>query len=371
MTKVFNGVRVREYDNGQYLCIADCAKAVGYARSNSVASRISHQDKFKRPSGIERVELLVAAPDVIREALNGITYRNAVAFRKWLADNYIYGAEESSEETPFVAEVNDHKAVAQIDESLEMFDFGGHNVRVVLQGGEPWFVLKDVCDVLELPNVGMVKERIMEDDISTTDVIDRLGRSQTVTTVNESGLYDVILDSRKPEAKKFRRWVTSEVLPSIRRDGGYIKGQENMTGEELMAKALQFADSRIKSLEAKVAADKPMVEFAEAVQGCDEAITLTEMSKILDSTVCPMNVYKMSQALRDAGYLFKNTVGGSTLPIRKWTEEGIFTVHETGYWSNTSRAWIPQVQTRVTGKGQLFLVEKFKSGELTTDTVRV
>ena len=370
MTKVFNNVRVREYDNGQYLCIADCAKAVGYASSNSVASRISHQDKFKRPSGIERVELLVAAPDVIREALNGITYRNAVAFRKWLADNYIYGAEESSEETPFVAEVNDHKAVAQIDESLEMFDFGGHNVRVVLQGGEPWFVLKDVCDVLGL-RVDAAKTRLDQLDHSTTGVENTRGQKVQMAIVNESGLYDVILDSRKPEAKKFRRWVTSEVLPSIRRDGGYIKGQENMTGEELMAKALQFADSRIKSLEAKVAADKPMVEFAEAVQGCDEAITLTEMSKILDSTVCPMNVYKMSQALRDAGYLFKNTVGGSTLPIRKWTEEGIFTVHETGYWSNTSRAWIPQVQTRVTGKGQLFLVEKFKSGELTTDTVRV
>ena len=224
--------------------------------------------------------------------------------------------------------------------------------------------------MLEMTNSRMVKKNLNDEDKGVSSIYTPGGKQQ-VTVVNESGLYDVILDSRKPEAKKFRRWVTSEVLPSIRRDGGYIKGQENMTGEELMAKALQFADSRIKSLEAKVAADKPMVEFAEAVQGCDEAITLTEMSKILDSTVCPMNVYKMSQALRDAGYLFKNTVGGSTLPIRKWTEEGIFTVHETGYWSNTSRAWIPQVQTRVTGKGQLFLVEKFKSGELTTDTVRV
>lgn len=76
-----------------------------------------------------------------------------------------------------------------------------------------------------------------------------LGGKQQVTTVNESGLYDVILDSRKPQAKRFRRWVTSEVLPSIRKDGGYIQGQEDMTGEELMLKAMEFAKSRIERLE--------------------------------------------------------------------------------------------------------------------------
>nr|WP_141744773.1 BRO family protein [Corynebacterium sp. HMSC077G07] len=125
----------------------------------------------------------------------------------------------------------------------------GCNFRVVLEDGEPWFVLKDVCEVLGLGNITWVSNRLNEDDLSTTKVTDRLGRSQRVTTVNESGLYDVILDSRKPQAKRFRRWVTSEVLPSIRKDGGYIQGQEDMTGEELMLKAMEFAKSRIERLE--------------------------------------------------------------------------------------------------------------------------
>lgn len=94
-----------------------------------------------------------------------------------------------------------------------------------------------------------VANRLHEDDRNSIPVTDRLGRSQRVTTVNESGLYDVILDSRKPQAKKFRRWITSEVLPSIRKDGGYIQGQEDMTGEELMLKAMEFAKSRIERLE--------------------------------------------------------------------------------------------------------------------------
>lgn len=106
-----------------------------------------------------------------------------------------------------------------------------------------------MCDVLEIANPRDSVSRLHKDDVGTTDTIDRLGRSQRVTTVNESGLYDVILDSRKPQAKRFRRWVTSEVLPSIRKDGGYIQGQEDMTGEELMLKAMEFAKSRIERLE--------------------------------------------------------------------------------------------------------------------------
>lgn len=357
MSKVFNGVRIREYDNGEYLAVTDCAKAVGYTSAISVRKRIDRDYLFKRPCDAVSGSLWVAAPDVIREALRDVDFGNAVAFRKWLADTYVFPL---SEEAPVIAEVNDHKAVSQIDESLEMFDFGGHNVRVSLDStGEPWFVLKDVCDVLDIRADG-AKSRLMEDDTSSTGVIDRLGRSQAVTTVNESGLYDVILDSRKPEAKKFRRWVTSEVLPSIRRDGGYIKGQEDMTGEELMARALQFADSRIKSLEALVEANKGKVEFAEAVEATDEAITFTEMAKIIDSTVCPLTVQQLTKTLRDEGYLFRREVGGTTLPIRRYMEEGLFVVRETGYWSNTLNEWVPTVQTRVTGKGQLFLVDMFR-----------
>ncbi|MEB2596596.1 MULTISPECIES: Bro-N domain-containing protein [Corynebacterium] len=124
----------------------------------------------------------------------------------------------------------------------------GCNFRVVLEDGEPWFVLKDVCDVLGIRNPSDVKRNLNEPDKGLGSIYTPGGKQQ-VTVVNESGLYDVILDSRKPQAKRFRRWVTSEVLPSIRKDGGYIQGQEDMTGEELMLKAMEFAKSRIERLE--------------------------------------------------------------------------------------------------------------------------
>lgn len=106
--------------------------------------------------------------------------------------------------------------------NLQAFNFEGFAVRVIERDGEPWFVLADVCVVLELGSPHNVVRRLHEDDRDTIPVTDRLGRSKTVSIINESGLYDVILDSRKPQAKAFRRWVTSEVLPAIHKHGGYL-----------------------------------------------------------------------------------------------------------------------------------------------------
>lgn len=104
---------------------------------------------------------------------------------------------------------------------LQVFNYSGNAVRTVQQDGEPWFVLKDVCDVLELTTPARVSERLDEDEVSQTHITDSLGRQQDTTIVNESGLYHVILRSDKPQAGPFRKWVTSEVLPSIRKTGSY------------------------------------------------------------------------------------------------------------------------------------------------------
>lgn len=109
---------------------------------------------------------------------------------------------------------------------LQIFNFNGAEVRTVEKDGQPWFVLKDVCDVLELSNPRMVKDRLSDDVSSTYPIPDALGRQQVTTIVNEDGLYDVILESRKPEARAFRKWVTSEVLPTIRKTGGYVANED-------------------------------------------------------------------------------------------------------------------------------------------------
>ena len=119
--------------------------------------------------------------------------------------------------------------------NIQIFNYQSNEVRTVEMGGEPWFVLKDVCNILGVVNDRNVAARLDEDEKGVCQM-DTLGGTQNVTVVSESGLYHVILRSDKPEAAPFRKWVTSEVLPSIRKNGGYIAGQEQLTPEELMAK---------------------------------------------------------------------------------------------------------------------------------------
>lgn len=137
---------------------------------------------------------------------------------------------------------------------IQVFTYNSNEVRTVELNGEPWFVLKDVCEVLGIANHKMTVQRLDADEVSLTDLTDSMGRQQETTVINESGLYNVILRSDKPEAKPFRKWVTSEVLPSIRKSGGYIAGQDQLTPEELMAKALQVANKTLAEREARISA---------------------------------------------------------------------------------------------------------------------
>lgn len=124
-------------------------------------------------------------------------------------------------------------------------------MRTLNLNGEPWFVLRDVCEVLGLGNSRMVADRLDEDEKGVSQ-IDTLGGVQNATIISESGLYNVILRSDKPEAKPFRKWVTAVVLPSIRKNGGYIAGQEELSPQELMAKALLVAQKTLTDRDARI-----------------------------------------------------------------------------------------------------------------------
>ena len=135
--------------------------------------------------------------------------------------------------------------------NIQIFNYQNNEVRTVEMGGEPWFVLKDVCNILGISKHRDTAARLDADERGSVEV-DTLGGTQQVIAVNESGLYHVILRSDKPEAAPFRKWVTSEVLPSIRKNGGYIAGQEQLTPEELMAKALLVANKTLADREARI-----------------------------------------------------------------------------------------------------------------------
>lgn len=161
-------------------------------------------------------------------------------------------------------------------------------VRIVNINGEPWFVLKDVCDVLGLSTPARVAERLDSDEVSQAHLIDSVGRSQEMTIISESGLYNVILRSDKPEAKPFRKWVTAVVLPSIRKNGGYIAGQEELSPQELMAKALLVAqktltdrDARIKELTAQNQIMQPKAEYFDELVARNLLTNFRETAKEL------------------------------------------------------------------------------------------
>ena len=154
--------------------------------------------------------------------------------------------------------------------------------------GEPMFCLKDVCDVLELSTQKVV-QRLEDDVLSKYPIVDTLGRTQQATFVNEDGLYDTILESRKPQAKLFRKWVTSEVLPSIRKQGGYMVARPDETDEEILARALQIMKAAIESRDEVIAELLPRADYADEVLDSVSCITTTQLAKELGMTAQELN----------------------------------------------------------------------------------
>lgn len=127
--------------------------------------------------------------------------------------------------------------------------FDNQQLTIIESGGEPKFLLKNVCSILEIGNPSQVKTRLEDEVISNEVIQDRLGRNQQATFINEDGLYDVILDSRKPEAKRFRKWITSEVLPSIRKTGKYESPKDELHVLQQTVNQLVTMDGRVSYLE--------------------------------------------------------------------------------------------------------------------------
>lgn len=195
---------------------------------------------------------------------------------------------------------------------IQIFNYQDHDVRTVQKDGEPWFVLRDVCQVLGMSNSRMVADRLDQDEVSQTYITDSLGRQQETTIINESGLYNVILRSDKPEAKPFRKWVTSEVLPSIRKHGAY------MTADTIEA-AIADPDFSIrllttlkeeraarKALEEQAEVDKPKVLFADAVSASHTSILVGDLAKLLRQNGVNIGQNRLFQRLRDEGFLIKD-----------------------------------------------------------------
>jgi len=250
--------------------------------------------------------------------------------------------------------------------NLQVFSYEGKEVRTVQRGGEPWWVLKDVCEVLELSNSRMVAER-MDEDEKGVSIIDTLGGKQELTVISESGLYNVILISRKPEARKFKRWVTHEVLPSLRKYGAYItseKLEEIMNDPDAWIKVLTTLKEERQAkvrLQLQAEADRPKVIFADAVSVSNGAILIGELAKILKGNGVDIGQNRLFERLRQDGFLIKRKGTDYNAPTQKAMELGLFKVKETAITHSDGHVTISKT-TKVTGKGQQYFVNYFLGG---------
>jgi len=250
---------------------------------------------------------------------------------------------------------------------LQVFSYEGKEVRTIQRDGEPWWVLKDVCDVLELSNARMIADRLDEDDVSLAYVTDSLGRQQQTNIVNESGLYSVILRSDKPEAKTFKRWITREVLPQIRKHGAYIttsKLEEIMNDPDAwieLLTALKEERQEKERLQMQAVQDKPKVVFADAVSVSDGTILIGELAKILKGNGIEIGQNRLFERLRQDGFLIKRKGTDYNAPTQKAMELGLFKVKETAITHSDGHVTISKT-TKVTGRGQQYFVNYFLGG---------
>jgi len=261
-------------------------------------------------------------------------------------------------------------------------EFG--NVRAVIVDGLPWFVGKDVCEAFGDTNYRRSLLSIDECDKGVSQ-IDTPGGRQNMVVINESGLYsllfqmqpqkargvsqnDTLINERIEKLHRFKHWVTSEVLPSIRKNGGYIAGQETMTDDELLAKALMVANNKIAERDriiehqkAKIEYDRPKTIFADAVATSNTSILVGDLAKIICQNGVQIGAKRLFSWLRDNGYLIKRKGADWNMPTQKSIEMGLFEIKESTH-INGSGCNVTTKTPKATGKAQIYFVNKFLGG---------
>lgn len=237
-------------------------------------------------------------------------------------------------------------------------------VRTAGTSEEPLFCLADICKAIGIKDVPRCASRLDDDMRQTHPIIDSLCRTQQATFVTESGLYDVIIRSDSENAKPFRKWITSEVLPSIRKTGGYIVTKADDTADEIMARALIVAretlkrrDERIKALETEREQDKPKVAFANAIEASKSSCLIGELAKILTQNGYTIGQNRLFEWMRNNGYL--GTKGERyNIPNQQYVEQGLFELKK-GVRSGNDGVMHTTITPKITGKGQSYFINKF------------
>lgn len=250
-------------------------------------------------------------------------------------------------------------------ENLQIFkneEFG--EIRTVTVNNEPWFVGKDIAEALGYERATKaIQDRVDKEDKDEVPIQDSIGRMQKTPIINESGLYSLILSSKLPNAKKFKHWVTAEVLPTIRKTGGYVSNDDMFINTYL-----PFADDQtkllfkstletVKKLNKKIEEDKPKVLFANAVETAQNSILIGDLAKLIKQNGVNIGQKRLFDWMRENGYLIKNGTS-KNMPTQKAMDLKLFEIKERTVNNPDGSVRITKT-TKVTGKGQSYFINKF------------
>ena len=252
-----------------------------------------------------------------------------------------------------------------MNNEIQRFDFKGAALRTLTdEAGEPWFVLKDCMSILDLGNPTETVKMFDEDEFSTAEVIDSIGRRQQAYIISEPGLYRLVMRSRKPEAKEFQRWVTHEVLPQIRKTGGYIPTSESDSDEDIMARAVLVAQKTIKQKNQQIAEQQtrivelePKARFADAVAASDGTCLVGELAKMLRQNGMDIGQNRLFRLLQADGYLGKSG-SNRNVPTQRAMDLGLFRIKETTVTHADGHTTVSRTP-KVTGKGQRYFIDRY------------
>lgn len=243
-------------------------------------------------------------------------------------------------------------------------EFG--QVRITVINGSPWFVIKDVCECLGIAKHRDAFSRLDGDERGSVEV-DTLGGAQQMAAVNEYGLYNLVLSSRKPTAKDFKRWITHEVIPAIRKHGAYMTNEtleQALTSPDFLirlATELKTEQEARRTAEQKIEADRPKVLFADSVTASHGSILVGELAKLLNQNGIDIGQNRLFVWLRENGYLICRKGTDYNMPTQRSMEMQLFNIKETAITHSDGHVSISKT-VKVTGKGQLYFVNKFLKG---------
>lgn len=253
-----------------------------------------------------------------------------------------------------------------MNNEIQKFDFKGAALRTLTdEAGEPWFVARDVCDILELTNPAVALQSLDDDEktnLSNSYVWSEPGRRPLI--ISEPGLYRLVIRSRKPEAKEFQRWVTHEVLPQIRKTGGYIPTTDADDDMTILAKAVMIGQRTMEAQKRKIAAQQtrivelePKARFADAVAASDGTCLVGELAKMLRQNGMDIGQNRLFRLLQADGYLGKSG-SNRNVPTQRAMDLGLFRIKETTVTHADGHTTVSRTP-KVTGKGQRYFIDRY------------